>query len=242
MGTREIQTAYSGQRPNCFRSYDKKAERLKAYRSFVRGWNPKEPNWKEYQARASLDGTTEKCSLGELYAMFRASHDAWVRKVAEKAPKPTFEQFCGLHESTVLTRLERQIGPQQVGKVYQIGDATKGPIFSTLRDMKRNLVDFNPFHAMEFSDYGRPEPALPNGGNYSLMTYMAGMYFRERIEREGLQAARAWATPLSNNNMKAILQRLAAFLPAATTDNVIPLSGPRLYEQYREAISKQLAA
>jgi hypothetical protein len=51
MGTRELQTAYVGKQPNCYRVYDKKTERLRAYRNFVRGWHPPEPRFEEWCKR-----------------------------------------------------------------------------------------------------------------------------------------------------------------------------------------------
>jgi hypothetical protein len=263
MGMRELQTAYSGKKPNCFRVYDKKTERMQAYRAMTRGWHPREPKWREWLAREwplyranctdffrskRGDGaSTTSDHEGELRKLFTRFYEAWEDRVKEIGPKPTFKEFCGLDENQVLTRFERQIGAQQVGKLYHVGDETKHPIFTTLRDLKRNVADFNPFAAMSFAKAGAVQPEPPNGlskargGNYSLTTYMAGMYLRQRILNEGLQPAIAWATPLANGHMKELLENLAPFMPPQA-EGAHDITGAELYERYRTAITKQLAA
>jgi len=241
MGTRELQTAYAGKQPNCFRVYNKTAERMKAYHSFVRGWTPREPTWKDWceRDRASMAATGEEYE--SMRAAFDQVHAAWEQMAEERGPRPSFKEFCGMETTQVLTRFERQIGAQQVKKLYAVDSMGKRPLFTTLRDLRDNVTDFNPFESMTFSQPGRPEPPLPNGENYSLMVYMAGMYFRDRILREGRQAAQSWATPLANGNIKKVLDRLAPFQPAED-DGAIKITEAELYERYRHAMQQQLAA
>lgn len=268
IGHREIETLYCGKRPNCYRVYNKTAERRAAYARETRGWFPREPQFKEWTARIEgaddinakhealchefgldprpryqlplgVDGEPRQLELSgaEIFDLWATAHAAWEQKCAAKGPKPTFEQFCGLQESTVLTRFERQIGAQQVGKLTgKDGE----PLFGSLRDLRRNLAEFNPFAAVSFSRAGKPMPDLPDGSNYSATEYMAGLYYRERVQRDGRQVADAWVRSISNGNGKKNLRRLAAFAPPSADG--VSISTGALYERYRDAVSKQLAA
>jgi hypothetical protein len=265
MGMRETQTYYDGKQPNCYRIYDKGAERKNAYAKFVRGWHPPEPSFEKWMRAATRrDGLAfeqfealcykrgwipenelERAgrTVQGMRELFEDLHTAWEKKIVEIGPRPSFKEFCGLDESQVLTRFERQIGAQQVGKLYLVGDSHKRPIFSSIAELERNVVDFNPFASLSFSAPGIVEPALPNGKNYSLTTYMAGMYMRARIleNGEGRGAFEKWATPLAKGNMKDIMERLAPFMPPEVGEGK-RLTSEDLFERYRSAICKQLAA
>ena len=169
--------------------------------------------------------------------MFNAAHEAWDRKVAEKGPKPTFRQFCGLDESTVLTRFERQIGAQQVGKLVGPDGAR---LFGSLRNLRRNLPEFNPFSAVSCSRAGASLPALPDGANYSAFEFMAGLYYRSLVLRDGRHVAEAWVRSISRGNGKRVLARLAPFAPGSA--DVVCITEAELWDRYRDAIRKQLAA
>lgn len=268
MGRRETETIYHGKRPNCFRIYNKTAERKAAYAAMVRGWHPREPQFKEWAKRiegaADVDAAHEalcyelgldprpnfQLPLGvdgeprqlefdgsRIFELWSSAHRLWEEKCERIGPKPTFREFCGLDESTVLTRFERQMGAQQVGKLQSKDGAQ---LFGSLRDLRRNLPEFNPFAAVSFSQAGRDVPPLPDGGNYSAFEYMAGLYYRERVQREGRQLADSWVRSISAGNGKRNLARLEAFAPPAA--DVVCISTGALYERYREAVTKQLAA
>jgi hypothetical protein len=51
---------------------------------------------------------------------------------------------------------------------------------------------------------------------------MAGIAYRERVQREGRQLADAWVRSISNGHGKTNLERLAPFAPAAVAD-VVPI-------------------
>jgi hypothetical protein len=263
MGRREVETIYAGKRPNCFRVYNKTAERRAAYGRMVRGWHPPEPRFKEWCKRLAaagaridpefealcyergLDPRLERPKLDiasdDLLPLFHATHEAWECKVSAKGPKPTFQQFCGMDESDLLTRFERQIGAQQIRKLHAENDAKKSPLFSSLRDLQKNLAEFNPFTAVTFSRPGPVDPSPLGDSSNAIITFMAGMYFRGLIQRDGRQLAEAWLHAQSNGNGKRLLERLEPFFPP-DADGVHGISEAGLYERYREAITKQLAA
>ena len=138
LGRVQVQTFYCGKRPNCIRVYDKKAERRDEWARAVRGWHPPEPRFSEWCKRMAGDDPDS------VRAHFLIAHDAWERKVAAKGPKPTFRQFCGMDESDVLTRFERQIGAQQVGKMMVAGSGryVSLPISGTIW---RSWIALRPF-------------------------------------------------------------------------------------------------
>jgi hypothetical protein len=230
LGRRHVETIYCGKRPNCFRVYDKIAERMAAWAREFRGWHPPEPRFPDWCKRMAGD------DLESVRAHFLIALDAWERKVAAKGPKPSFREFCGMNESDVLTRFERQIGAQQVGK---IAGRDKRPLFGSLRDLRANLAEFNPFEAVSFMA-GQREPALPDGSNYSGVVYMAGLEFRRRVLADGRQRAEAWVHSIANGHGKKLLRDLAPFYPSSTDGAGV--SSSELYERYRDAITKQLAA
>jgi hypothetical protein len=264
---REIETIYSGVRPNCYRVYNKTAERWAAYAKAYRGWHPREPKFKklckqiagaedikaayesfcfeyglnpcpQYRLPKGADGESRELILEgtQILEMFNAAHAAWEAKVAEKGPKPGFEQFCGLREDSMLTRFERQMGSEEVGEMV---DGKGDQLFGSMRDLRAKLPEFNPFTALSFSLAGQAIPALPNGLNYSWIEYMAGLYYRDRVRREGRQTADSWIRFISNGHGKKNLQRLAAFAPPA---DVVCITESELYGQYRDAVVKQMAA
>ena len=274
VGRRKVETIYSGKKPNCFRVYDKTAERISAYQAFSRGWHPPEPEYKTFLAKtfeqnprpdspAVFEAVEKYCARfgllpnygqsplfgGEAQQklelpdeqrreMFDAVYTAWMRKVEAKGPKPTFRQFCGMDESQVLTRFERQIGAQQS---KHLADKSGQALFGSLRDLRKNLPDWNPFASVSFSTPGMQEPALPNGVNYSPLQYMAGLYYRERVRREGRQLAEAWIRSMAKGDAKRLLKRLVPFAPPEALE-AVPISESGLYERYREAVTRQLAA
>jgi hypothetical protein len=260
---RELETYYCGKRPNCFRVYNKTAERMAAYKNFMRGWYPPEPSFAKWSARASKrsgpafvefergcllrglspDLEIEKAerALESLRFIFDDLHAAWVQKCAAMPPVPSFQNFCGLDEFTVLTRFERQIGAQQIKRIYRPGDVRKIPIFQSLAELRANLPDFNPFLPVSFSSAGVVDLPLPHGANYSVAEYIAGLYYRLRVEEQGRQAADSWVRSLDPKHSGRHLDKFAAFAPADAGEGAV-LSSRGLYERYRCAIEKQLAA
>ncbi|HUO59486.1 MAG TPA: hypothetical protein VMU24_02385 [Candidatus Acidoferrales bacterium] len=272
MGTRGVQTLYIGKRPNCFRFYDKTAERLNAFRKFTRGWHPTMPTMKRWLRDITAKEQGAEFLEFERYCMERGlnpDHEldaAWyqrtlpenekilrrlqadiARKVLKIGPKPTFEDFCGLHEGDVITRFERMIGAQEVKRIHLLGDPREIPLFSSLNELRANVADFNPFEPIDFVEAGSPEPSLPefSNGKYSLWDYAAGMFFRERIMTEGMQAVESRLKPHAKGHWDdGVMRRLRdfGFLPPDGSAAQKVLDEASLYERYRDAVQKQLAA
>jgi hypothetical protein len=141
-----------------------------------------------------------------------------------------------MDELDVLTRFERQIGAQQVGKIL---DRNQQPLFGSLRDLRVNLAEFNPFGAVSFRS-GQSEPALPDGSNYSCFDYLAGLEFRRRVLDDGRQRAEAFVRSIANGHGKECLRKLEPFCPSDADGAGVSKS--ELYERYRDAITRQLAA
>lgn len=261
MGKGEVQTFYAGMRPNCFRVYNKTAERYEAYKAFVRGYHPPEPNferWKksvlnktgqdyiDFETRCFERGRDPEMELREMLAavdscrgVFEELHSVWQAKCAAIGPRPSFQDFCGLDRNEVITRFERQIGAQQIKGIHLASDKRKLPIFSTLADLMANLTDFNPFEPVSFSRYGIENP---NPDDYGAIGYMAGMYYRERVQRESRQLADSWVRRMASGHGKEILASLEDFAPPRKEGQPVELTAGDLYERYRSAITKQLAA
>ena len=137
---------------------------------------------------------------------------------------PTFEQFCGYAETGfVLTRVERQSGGGRVPKQL-----------ATLRSLRR-AAEFNPFQRPVFAGGGQVEP---NPADYELMTYLAGLGLRSRVEEQGFHRTRQFINQRTKRNASRVLRHLAAFLPA-DSDLV---TEEALLDRYQQSISRQLAA
>jgi hypothetical protein len=162
---------------------------------------------------------------------------------------PSFEEIYGIPEhGYVLTRCERQIGGGEVPRIPVMGKPVKEwERLDTVGSLKRRLLEYNPYSDLEIIEAGLPEPAREN---YALKDWMAGMYLRDRIQREGLQQTRSWLNSHQRTDAKApgrhanrILESLAAFLPPSTAvDGQQSLSVPELYECHRSSLAKQMAA
>jgi hypothetical protein len=270
MGTRGVQTIYIGKRPNCFRFYDKTEERLQAYRKFVRGWKPSFLSGKKFIAditametgaafvahetecfergldpdQVLYDRYSIRTSPENLRLLAKQQAD-FARHLLTIPKRPSFEQFCGLQETDCITRFERMMGAQEVKKIHLAFDERKIPLFGSLRELRDNVTDFNPFAPISFAEAGSACPALPNGSNYSLWDYAAAMWFREKIMREGMHDVERWGKPLAGNHWDdRILRKLKdfKFLPSDDSGAAKLLDHESLYERYRNAITQQLAA
>lgn len=231
MGKREIQTLYFGKRPNCYRIYDKVAEWRAEYRR-LRG--------RDSAALArrmmSAGATAEEIEWRFKNEGLNPDADESVR---------SFEGIYGVPESGyTLTRCERQIGGGQVPTIPATGKPAKEwERLDTIAALKKRLLDYNPYREFEIVDGGQAEPVRES---YSLGTYMAGMYLRDRIQREGIQQTRSWlnshrregAKAPGRNAKKLLTTTFADFVP--TSEGA--MSARDLYEGYRDSLSKQMAA
>lgn len=235
MGKREIQTLYFGKRPNCYRIYDKIAEMKAEYRRF-RGRDSAALVKRMLDAGATSDQVEWRLKSEGL------------NPDAENCT-PTFETIYGVPENgCILTRCERQIGGGELPTIPVPGKPAKEwERLNTVGALKKRLLEYNPYREFEIVEAGLPEPVRDN---YTLTDYMAGMYLRSRILREGLQQTRAWLNSHQRTGAKSpgrhanrLLEKLAEFLPPSIAlEGHKSLSVDKLYERYRSSLAKQMAA
>jgi hypothetical protein len=249
---KEIQTLYFGKRPNCYRIYDKIAEWRVEYRRTFRPL----PKFSEICGRikrghaALVEQLTQQGSkyipeemtaeqVAEAAANYLSEHS--VNPDADDCPAPSFEEVYGVPESGyVLTRCERQIGG---GEVPTIPDpnlpAKEWQRLETVGELRERGLDYNPYTNFQIMQGGAAEP---NVENFGLMRWMAGMYIRDRIEREGMQQFRKWFNRVASGNAKKLLETTyREFLPLDNgMDGEGLLSADELYERYRASFQKQL--
>jgi hypothetical protein len=264
LGSREIETAYVGKRPNCYRIYNKTAERMSAYKSAIRGWCPTEPDvakwarmaeqkretgihwarFERYCLEVGMDADliNAKLRIGQAEAAqaTAALYAGWLDRCWAAGMPPSFREFAGMEEDVILTRFERQIGAQQIIRLHVAGDKRKLPLFETLKDVRANAANFNPFASMEFNPGNDGAAPTPGVAGVSGRDYMAGMYYRQLVAERGKQRADAWVRYLTPGHSKKFLKKLAPFIPAQEGAAVI--TAPELFERYRDAITKQLEA
>ncbi len=158
-------------------------------------------------------------------AELKKRYDALKRSESEEHPLPSFEELYGHpSEGFVLTRVERQFGGSRIPDEL-----------STLRALRDNAANFDPFGSLEFLSCSKPEP---NPNAHDLMKFLAGLGLRELIRRQGMQRTRKFINKKSRGNAARTFRELSDFLPRNGGDFPIPdLSG-----LYRDSIQKQLAA
>jgi hypothetical protein len=224
LGMHGVETIMSGKRPNCYRVYDKRAKWQDDYRAFLRKWRA---SWGSYRTDKAARDAWLKAGM---------SFDEWfeLRRKVEQIKgfiptPPSFVELYGIPETAILTRVERQMSAQETKDVHF------GQI-RTLRLLRENAREFNPFARLIFAEAGKPEP---NPADYSPLIYMAGMHFRRLIRRDGYAAAVRWPSQYANGNLKRLLMSLADFIPCS---DGVGVSAPELVERYRDALARQFAA
>jgi hypothetical protein len=224
MGKREIQTLYFGKRPNCLRIYDKIAEWQAEYRN-ARG----QDTWlllkRMQKAGASPEEVTSRL-LSE--GLNPDAEDCF----------PTFKETYGVPPTGyTLTRVERQIAGGQVPTIPVLGRAaTEWERLDSVRSLKCRLLDYDPYREVQIIPAAQVEPLFEN---YPPEKWMAGMYLRERIRRQGMQHTRAWLNRRGRNASK-LFRTYADFIPPSEYESLT--SALELYERYRHSLSKQMAA
>lgn len=200
MGSAVSQTLYAGKRPCLIRIYNKLAEWHVQLRKL-------EIQYKRFnESMAGLEMSEEQEYYGRLVA-------------------PTFAEYCSergyqLHDGSVLTRIERQIGGNRVP-----------PEFATLGDL-RYAHDLDPFNGVQIMctapvlNIDSPPPDVP------IRDWLASIGFEALKERVGsFQMARSIVLKYGNGNGKRILESLAESTPTKRQ----PLTMEEIRESFRRS-------
>lgn len=252
MGKRELHGMYIGKRANCFRVYDKLAERRKAYSRELRRH--------ELEAAALL---AEKCLDPVPWSSIpKDLQRGFARRVLNSArrmyPFPSFEDWFGSQCTggmtgvlrqmelpgqeqpeqlslsprmavvipSVLTRVERQMGAGRVPAEI----ATVGRLF-------KNALEFNPFSHLEFTS-ADPDPVF-DSKDFSPIEMLAGFHMRQLLASGDMTYQQLYAFLNLKRNAKRYIRKFEAFL---TTERTGAVTSAELYERYRDTVSRQLAA
>jgi hypothetical protein len=225
-----VETLQLGSRPNLFRVYDKTRE------TFVRYTQAKNAHYRE---ASNLVGT-QVMKIGQVPTTDKQLNRGFAKRLRNAAehmyPFPSFYDWCGLWEWTVLTRIERQIGDNVPVTI------------STLGGLHANATTFNPFERLRFAaDSNGPEV---DRGNFTAMEYAAGSWWALQLSSgemsfqqlcKELQIGRRGKR---SGNLKRTLEKFEPFFRQGSVgeDGLISISSSELYERYRESVTRQLAA
>lgn len=160
--------------------------------------------------------------LNEYHTQYKKEVRA-LQKINPDVTPPTFEERFRISENVyVLTRVEREMGGGRIpDQLKTVGDLA-------------NCPKFEPFDRLEFVTMGTPEP---DPKNYSFTDWAAGMYLREKAEREGMQTVLGFIRRQSNRNTGWALKKFGPFLPA---QGDTALTYGQLQRLYVESVSAQL--
>jgi hypothetical protein len=148
------------------------------------------------------------------------------RKASKDADPLNFEREFGFSPNAVRTRIERQFGGGRI------------PAALGTFGLLPSAADFNPFEVLEISANTGCRLPTPKECE-SLTDYMAGIELNRRINAEGFQAVRRWLNAESRGNAARMLKRLSGFLPLSNGDSI---TVERIFETYRESVSRQLGS
>lgn len=248
MGKKIYQTLYYGKRPSCVRIYDKVAERVAHFELLKRRENRiARKEYEEY--KASLEEgdrdlfqwpqlpTVQEWLSEELPQILPCDFEFG----ANRSQQPVLISGASPAEQSpfhfpVLTRVENQFGGRVPDNLYTMGE------------MRKNVLDFNPFERMRLVRGAVIPPGLfdknstPWGAEkyrFRVLEWMAYMYVRDNWKTLG--AAQMWSMLNRDRNGRLYLRKMKEFLPVEEDDSP-GISGPELYDCYRDSVSRQLAA
>lgn len=241
MGKKVYQTLYFGKRPSCVRIYDKVAERVAHYEL----WKKRETRatkraWLE---QAASDGSGEHQDL--VLPEFPTVQE-WLSvelpeiKLEMGAPsnsQPALLPGSSLPEQAplrfpVVTRVENQFG----GRVPES--------LQTIGEMRKNVLDFNPFARMKIVAGSSIPPGLFDRDaagcyRFGVPEWCFYMFVHQNWNVLGASQMRQMLN--RDRNGRRYLEKMREFLPAGADDST-GVSESELYERYRSSISRQLAA
>jgi|GEM_PF-2389752 len=196
MGRAGVETVYFGKRPNTIRIYNKTAELIHKYGKLVR----LERRSKRIHAQGMKAG---------IY-------------LSRKPEIPTFEEWSGVDEDQIWTRVERQIGGGRVPCTID----TLGKLAA--------LEDFNPFSNLDLRPGGL---SMPKRQDYPLDVFMAGSYVRQKAIAEGRDATVRWLRQQAGHHAARTLKTYEPFLPTA---DGLGITSEDLLGSFRESTRRQL--
>lgn len=236
MGRRVLQTMYLGRRPNCFRIYDKRAERFDAWKKAKRAHLRAELGPVMAELPNCLGATQEQGESDAGYIARMADYRRELRAarhaaLLEVAPFPDFEQWAGIKGTDVLTRVEREMAggrvPAKLDRVYKL-----------VQDEGAALRDFNPFTRLKgFGGGGVP----PCCDDWSPVDWFAGMKMRELLTSGEWTRHELYQFLNRDRNGSRYEAKFRPFLDAATGAGK-GVTAQQLFESYRESVTRQLAA
>lgn len=147
-------------------------------------------------------------------------------KVSPDSEPLDFEKEFGFSETATLTRVERQYGGKRIP-----------PCLDTFGKLA-NAPTHNPFEPLEIvCGKGGAVPSIEECSGPT--EWLTGMKIREQILEMGFHQFRTWLNKYSNGNAARFMDRYRRFLP----DGQSPvISTERIFEIYRESVTRQLAA
>jgi hypothetical protein len=251
---------YLGKRPNCFRGYNKIAERFHA-------WKLEKLRHERMARQIVIDKATEgspevRYMPDAFAARAVASYRAFKRRKELTCsgrfylPFPDFAtwfaaQCTGPMDNIVQMRLPGQEEPEQLNLIPQLPKVltrlerqmaagrvppeldTFGKLFS------KEVLDFNPFERLDFSPFSAQTQI--DMDDYSPVEFAAGLQFKLWLETD-MSYQQIYAFWDRNRNGKATAKKFAPFVAAANPPKEVGISSADLFERYRNSVSRQLAA
>lgn len=219
-----------GSRPNPVRVYDKTAETKFRYEQAKRR--------ADREAAAFLANNVQ--GIGEVPTDNTDVNRGFRKRLKAAAcrmyPFPSFEDWSGLWEWQVLTRVERQMQ----GKIPLV--------VSTVRALRDNATLFNPFENLRFAAPGAELGVSED--DYSGFDWFVGLKMWEALQSGELTYQQMHKLfnrgrhGRRSGNANRIFDKFAPFVRRGSigSDGAIDISPVELFERYRESVTRQLAA
>jgi hypothetical protein len=145
------------------------------------------------------------------------------RRAPENEP-PSFEDWSGLDVTRIYTRVERQIGGGRVPDgLDRVGKLT-------------DTEEFNPFSALIIVPGGME---VPKREGRRLPDWMAGLYYRDMILKEGYDPATRWLRKQAGPHAARTLEKFESFVPRAAG---LGITAEDLHIRFKETVRLQLSS
>jgi hypothetical protein len=161
-----------------------------------------------------------------IFRIYNKTEERWnkYRRLITKQntgdPIPTFEELYGHRRDEILTRVERQYGAGRVPK-----------LIGTLRGLKENAANINPFEPLRFLPLTVSEESV---NELTGDAFIKGQGVLRLIERLGYHEAKRVMNKKTCRNANRLFTQLKNSDRTCTP--------PDLYAIYRDAINRQLSA